>query len=231
MKTYPSISGEIVPSLPIYAFDKLDGSNIRAEWSSKRGFYKFGTRKRLLDKSEPILGTAVDLILEKYAEVLPPIFKKQRQRKAICFFEFYGPKSFAGYHEKDDKHTVTLFDVNFQKGILEPRDYLKLFGHLDIAKMLYHGKAGPEFVKLVNDGKLEGMTFEGVVCKGKNVSPGLPLMFKVKNHAWYEKLREKRELMVSSGLDDKYQKCRQAILDGEDPNKVLEEFDGWLSNN
>lgn len=29
----------------IWAFNKYDGSNIRLEWSQKRGFYKFGTKK------------------------------------------------------------------------------------------------------------------------------------------------------------------------------------------
>ncbi|KKN67684.1 hypothetical protein LCGC14_0459430 [marine sediment metagenome] len=189
MKTYPIISGDIVTSQPIYAFDKLDGSNIRAEWSAKKGFYKFGTRKRLLDRNEPILGPAVDLVLEKYADDLAKVFKKQRQRKAICFFEFHGPNSFAGYHDKDDEHIVTLFDANFQKGILEPKEFLKLFGHLDTPAMLFHGKVGPAFIKEVNAGELEGMTYEGVVCKGKNISPGLPLMFKIKNHSWYAKLK------------------------------------------
>jgi len=36
------------------------------------------------------------------------------------------------------------------------------------------------------------MTFEGVVCKGqKYIYPGTPLMFKVKNKAWIEKLKIK----------------------------------------
>jgi len=34
------------------------------------------------------------------------------------------------------------------------------------------------------------MTFEGVVCKGKHVSPGYPLMFKIKNIDWIKKLKE-----------------------------------------
>ncbi|MHA2067983.1 MAG: hypothetical protein ACXABY_26780, partial [Candidatus Thorarchaeota archaeon] len=214
-------------------FDKLDGSNIRAEWSAKRGFYKFGTRKRLLDKKEPILGPAVDLVLEKYGEDLAKVFKKERQRKAICFFEFHGPNSFAGYHDKDDKHTVTLFDANFQKGILEPREFLKLFGHLDVPELLYSGRVGPEFVEKVNGGSLEGMTFEGVVCKGKNVSPGLPLMFKIKNHSWYAKLRASKGdpnvYAGQDGLSDKLQKCRERIAAmGENANELLEEFDGWF---
>jgi len=44
MKSYPSIPGKHTNGIPLTVFDKLDGSNIRAEWSKKRGFYKFGTR-------------------------------------------------------------------------------------------------------------------------------------------------------------------------------------------
>jgi hypothetical protein len=40
MKEYPSIDREIRFGEPIYAFDKLDGSNIRAEWNKKRKFWK-----------------------------------------------------------------------------------------------------------------------------------------------------------------------------------------------
>lgn len=230
MKTYPTMSGDIVSSQPIYAFDKLDGSNIRAEWSARKGFYKFGTRKRLLDKDEPILGPAVDLVLNKYADDLAAIFKKQRQRKAICFFEFYGPNSFAGFHDKDEQQTVTLFDVNFQKGILEPREFLKFFGHLEIPRLLFQGKVGQAFVNEVNEGRLQGMTFEGVVCKGKNVSPGLPLMFKIKNHKWYAKLRAKRDL-VEAPVDNRLLKIREAIKrvnEDVDISNLLEEFDGWF---
>jgi hypothetical protein len=234
MKTYPSIQSDIVQSQHVYAFDKLDGSNIRAEWSAKRGFYKFGTRKRLLDENEPILGKAVDIIRDKYADDLAMVFKEQRQRKAICFFEFFGPQSFAGYHIKDDAHTVVLFDVNFHKGILEPKDFIKLFGHLEIPKLLHQGKVGPDLIKRINDGSLEGMTFEGVVCKGKSVSPGLPLMFKVKNHAWYAKVRASKgnpEVFQGSDLSAKLKKCREAIASltvASNYDQLLEDFDGWF---
>ena len=33
MKTYPSITKDIRDDIHIYAFDKLDGNNIRAEWT------------------------------------------------------------------------------------------------------------------------------------------------------------------------------------------------------
>ena len=65
MKTYPSIPRKI-QNVPVYAFDKLDGSNIRAEWSKKKGFYKYGTRKRLLGSDEKPLGRAIELVNDVY---------------------------------------------------------------------------------------------------------------------------------------------------------------------
>jgi hypothetical protein len=189
MKTYPSIDREVT-NQPIYAFDKIDGSNIRAEWTRKKGFWKFGSRKRLVDESDELLGESKALILEKYADDLTKIFREQRWQKAVAFFEFHGPSSFAGLHSPEEEKTVTLFDVaGDKKGLLEPRNFLRTFGDLDIAPLLYHGNANSEFVAEVKEGRLEGMTFEGVVCKGKARSPGLPLMFKVKNQAWIAKLR------------------------------------------
>ncbi len=186
MKSYPSIPKDII-DIDIYAFDKLDGSNIRAEWHPKKGFHKFGTKTRLLDPNEKPFGQAVELIKNKYEE-LNSIFSRERYPSAISFFEFGGPESFAGNHG-EGPHDVVLFDVNpFKKGILPPNEYLKLYGHLDIAKLLYHGKANAPFVQSVENGTLQGMTFEGVVCKGMNKK--LLTMFKIKNRAWIEKLKE-----------------------------------------
>lgn len=195
MKIYPSVvrgwrkrpENEVV-----YAFDKLDGTNIRAEWNrKKKGFWKFGTRQLLIDDSHGDFGEAVPLVKSKYERDLHDIFMKQGYQKVICFFEFYGKSSFAGTHY-DEKHFVTLFDVSpHKKGLLEPKTFLKAYGHLEIPKMLFHGIPTREFIEEVRDGELEGMTFEGVVCKGKYVSPGLPLLYKLKNKAWFKRLRNK----------------------------------------
>jgi hypothetical protein len=190
MKAYPTITGEIVHQ-PVYAFDKYDGSNVRAEWSRKRGFYKFGKRNHLLDDSCPFLREAEGLILENYSDALSRIFRDDRWDNGVCFFEFFGPNSFAGIHE-DEPHEVVLFDVSTQRGILEPRDFLKIFEEkVKIAELLYHGNPNSEFLDSVRNGTLEGMTLEGVVCKGKWMSPGRPLMFKVKNHAWVKRVKER----------------------------------------
>jgi hypothetical protein len=50
MYRYPEIDGPSkAPHEHCLAFDKLDGSNMRFEWSPKRGWYKFGSRGQLID--------------------------------------------------------------------------------------------------------------------------------------------------------------------------------------
>lgn len=190
MKEYPSIDRKYIKNVPIYAFDKLDGSNIRVEWSAKRGFYKFGTKTQLIDKDSNIFGQAVPLFIEKYEADLVKVFQKQRWQRAICFVELYGKNTFAGHHDMEEKHTVTLFDVSIDDIILDPRDFIECFGHLDTASLLYHGNANEDFIKLVHNSELEGMTCEGVVCKGtvrhKKESPH---MFKIKSNAWIDRLK------------------------------------------
>ncbi len=192
MKQYPKITHQFDVHKYLYCFDKLDGSNIRAEWSKKRGFYKFGTKKRLLDESDPLFGEAKQLIIDKYQDDMAMVFKENRIRRSVCFFEFLGENSFAGLHSKDDKHDVVLFDVTFHpRGLIEPRDFIRKFGHLHIPKLLHQGKINATFINSVRNGTLPNMTFEGVICKGKYVSPGLPQMFKIKNQKWVDKVKER----------------------------------------
>jgi hypothetical protein len=44
MKEYPSIDRKPRYGVPVYMFEKIDGSNIRVEWSKKKSFYKYGSR-------------------------------------------------------------------------------------------------------------------------------------------------------------------------------------------
>lgn len=191
MEQYPSLD-KIIRSTHIYAYDKLDGSNIRAEWTRKTGFTKFGSRTQLMDESQPILGEAIPLFREKYAEQLGKIFAQQRFQKATAFFEFHGPNSFAGYHEKGEKHDVTLFDVHvYKQGLMAPREFNKFFRNVDTPALLFEGKPTTEFLQSVKGGTLEGMTFEGVVCKAGLDQRNKLVSFKVKNEAWLDKLKNR----------------------------------------
>lgn len=192
MKHYPSITKEVRQDIHIWAFDKLDGSNIRAEWNTKKGFYKFGTKNQLMDENSKPFGCAIQLIRDKYESDLAMVFKEQKWRDIICFFELHGPSSAFGQHNFTENLTVTLIDANpFKQGILEPAEFIKLFGHLDIPKVLYQGRVTTDLFDKVKQSTLPGMTFEGVVCKGASESNArMPVMFKIKSQAWLDKLRE-----------------------------------------
>ena len=68
-------------------------------------------------------------------------------------------------------------------------EFIKQFGHLGIPQLLYRGKANPQFEHDVLERRLEGMTFEGVVCKGVRKGRHLT-MFKIKSKDWIEKLKQ-----------------------------------------
>jgi hypothetical protein len=195
MKSYISISKEIRTDLFVTVFDKLDGSNIRAEWSPKRGFYKFGSRKQILDPKDKHLGKAVSLIQDTYAEALADVFIQQKWTKNIvCFFEYYGPKSFAGQHAEGDDHRVTLIDVSpYKQGLIPPQKFIKLFGDLGVPDILFRGFLTQTLVEAIKGSSLPGISLEGVICKAPNPNgkkTSQPVMFKIKTGAWLERLKE-----------------------------------------
>ena len=191
MEQYPSIGVKATPSIEIFAFDKLDGSNIRVEWSKKNGFSKFGSRTRLIDATSEPLGESIELFLKKYADDLEQIYQKSRYERATAFLEFHGVNSFAGYHEKEP-HDVTLFDVHiYKRGMLPPKEFISVFADkVETPKLLYRGKPNAEFISKVRKSTLSGMTFEGVVCKSAPVK-NRSLNFKIKSEAWLNKLKGK----------------------------------------
>jgi hypothetical protein len=191
MKFYPPITKEIRQDIPIYAFNKIDGSNIRAEWNTKRGFYKFGTRNQMIDDKAIPFGKAIPLLREKYEADLTSVFRELNYRDAMCFFEYWGPNSFAGTHNFEEQMDITLIDVNpFKQGILEPAAFIQYFGHLNIPKLCYHGYVTTELFDQVKQSILPGMGFEGVVCKAaSDTKAKMPVMFKIKSKAWLDKLK------------------------------------------
>jgi hypothetical protein len=190
LKTYPTIRyfqpSDIGKS--ITAFQKLDGSNIRAEWNRKRNFYKFGSRNHLISESDVPLGEAVRLIREQEEE-LNKILLSTKMESAVCFFEFWGENSRFGQHQKE-LHHCTLIDISlFKKGYLVPGEFIELFSKT--APVLYQGLLSESFVQSVKDGTLEGLGSEGVVCKGAlDKKTGQPFMVKLKRQSWFDELRK-----------------------------------------
>jgi len=206
MKTYHSIEGPAkAPRLPCYGFVKYDGSNLRAEWSKKRGWYKFGTRKCMIDERDEIFGRACTLFREKYGDDLPKVFKDDKTFRGVdnvvAFFEFFGTKSFAGMHfPEETAWDVVLFDLNLhKKGMLGPKEFLDSVGHLKVAELLYQGNLNDELIADVKAGKFDCTSKyevrtevpEGIVCKG---GKGHELWAcKIKTMLYKEELRKRYE--------------------------------------
>jgi len=192
VKQYRSIPKEIDTNVPIIAFDKIDGSNIRVEWDKKDGFSKFGSRKKMLDeKSDNLLNEAIELINKHYAEKLTTIFREQKYEQTTCYFEFYGLNSAFGQHQEDEEHFVTLIDIEvYKKGFLLASHFVRLFERVGIPKILYEGLPHEEFVTSVKNNTLEGISAEGVVCKSDTLDKWrMPIYFKIKTHKWLENLK------------------------------------------
>lgn len=189
MKSYPSIIGfgDRDP-IKLHTFDKIDGSNLRFEWSRKRGWYKFGTRRRLFNINDGIFGEAIPLFAESLAESLENIFAKNKWKRVIVFAEFWGVNSFAGIHLKEDIKYLNLIDVApYKQGILEPEKFVDLFGEF-CPKYFGNILWDEEFINRVKKSNID-ITFEGVV--GKTVIKNNIVMFKVKSQKWVDKVKER----------------------------------------
>jgi hypothetical protein len=198
MKSYPKIQyfNQGLFGEDIYAFDKLDGSNIRAEWNPKRGWYKFGTRNTMIDERDLQFGEAVTLFLNKYGDSLPKVFRTNKSYKRIesfvVFAEYVGEQSFAGRHNASDPKDIILFDVNqYKHGFVTPKNFVEDFGHLHIPDVIYKGPYTMDFVQTIRDNQYnlkEGVIVKGVL-KTKNQKDEV-WMVKVKTKGWLQKVKE-----------------------------------------
>lgn len=191
MNKYPSIAGSFgqdFREFDAFVFEKHDGSNLRAEWSPKRGFYKFGTRERMFDLSDKVFAAAIPLFINNWQDIIAKEAKDNRWESVIIFCEYLGDKSFAGWHDQDDPKRLALFDVNpYKKGILGPKDFVKLFGKYDgVAGLLGNYRWTRGFVKQVYDGNIP-CPFEGVV--GKAGERHDIIRAKAKTKAWIDKVK------------------------------------------
>jgi hypothetical protein len=194
MKTYPTIPG-LTPKIraalegrSIYLFRKEDGSNIRVEWNSKQGFYKYGRRNGLLDDSNPILKEAPALFEAKYAKGMTPLCQhlcKAKGSSVTIYFEFFGDNSRFGHHV-DEPHDVQIFDIcTYKKGFLDPPNFNAVMTPWN-SGLVWAGKFDQDILDQVRDGSLPGISFEGVVGKSSDGD----FMFKYKCQRWYDSLKE-----------------------------------------
>jgi hypothetical protein len=191
MKSYPSILNatgkNFIEMQNVYVFDKLDGSNLRFEWNRKSGWYKYGTRTRLFDASDPDFGIAISIFNETLSEGLTKIAKDNRWESFVVFAEFWGENSFAGKHDPLDKKHLTLIDAApYKKGIIGPKHFLQIFSSLPIPTFIGCMNWNKSLIERVKLGEMKGITFEGVVGK---VGEGHKLMMrKAKTQAWKDKV-------------------------------------------
>ena len=197
MKQYPKIEyyNKGLFGQNVIGFDKLDGSNIRCEWSKKRGWYKFGTKEVMIDVNNEDFGQTIPLFLEKYGDSIPKVFvdKYKKVENFVVFSEYVGKNSFAGYHQKGDKMDMILFDVNqYKRGFITPWEFLDNFGHLDIPRVIYQGKYSEELIENIKNNKFN--LKEGIIAKGsfrdKNNKEEI-WMVKIKNIEWLKKVKDR----------------------------------------
>jgi len=201
METYNSIPkwSEDYFGKYIFAFDKVDGSNFRAEWNRKlskksnftNGFRRFGTRQDRIKSLKDPYYEGVEIFKNKFSEPLNKMFLENKTFRHIdtitVFGEFFGPKSFAGMHDWSEKHDIKIFDVFFEKkGFLSPSEFLKAFEKLDICKLSFAGIFSENYLGLVEKNVLNLQ--EGVVCKG--VENQEVFMFKIKTLKWLQKVKD-----------------------------------------
>lgn len=190
MKTYPSIPRSLRGRKAVrrlHLFDKLDGSNMRFEWSRKDGWTRFGTRHRITNESHPIWGGAMALFQESLAEPIARVAIDQGWDALVAFGEFWGPNTVGGRHDPSDTKRVTLFDVApHKRGLVGPQRFLEYFGDLEIAAYLGEHDWDDALVARVRRGDLPGVSFEGVV--GKAGDGHRLVMAKAKTQAWVDRV-------------------------------------------
>lgn len=191
MKQYPSIPhlDKFLFGQTIWAFDKLDGSNLRFSWEKKKGWNKFGSRRVMIGPND-YLGEGIKIFMEKYSEDLEKVFfdKYKSIQEVTVFGEFFGENSFAGEHFEEDPKDVIIFDVNiYKRGIIPPSEFLKNFEHLHIPELVYQGEFNDRFIKDVRENKFN--LKEGVIVKSSLNK--VTHLTKIKTNDWLKRVKEK----------------------------------------
>jgi hypothetical protein len=179
------------------AFDKLDGSNVRVKYTKKQGFHLFGSRTQMFDKTHPFLAPAIPYFYEHFENPLVDLIESEfpEEREVIAYLEFFGNKSFAGWHDPDDPtKRLVCFDImvgNKNRKFLTPQEFVKLTERYKVIAppVIFEGNLTDQFIADVRAGKYP--VTEGVVCKGtvkSGAHRGGIWMCKIKTQAYLDRL-------------------------------------------
>lgn len=203
MLHYPKIPGsQNCPSGRCIGFEKHDGSNLHWDWDRDFGWHSFGTRRDAFNLTGEGIGQfqqrhahlaqSVEIFHSTLSEKTAAIFTENSHytgfQAAKVFTEFFGPNSFAGLHQPEDRKELRLFDVSLDRfGLIGPEQFVADFGELPTPRVIYRGKLTGRFADEVRRGRYGVM--EGVVCKGGAGGDDL-WMVKIKTHAYLERLKK-----------------------------------------
>ena len=202
-----TLKGEIV-----WGFNKLDGQNFCATYKVRKDSWgPFGSRTRTVDENDLQFGQTVKYFFDHgYDSILTKCVKDHWKKGEVFqgveeitfFFEWYGPKSFAGKHdfwdETNGEMRLALIDVFLKKkGYMEPKDYYEIFkdSGIEIPELIHKGSLNADIVSDIqnNDWTAPEAKYptvkEGVVFKRSTLLKGQRRpSVKVKTKWWIEKL-------------------------------------------
>lgn len=191
---YPKIPEDNCSLKTCYAFEKIDGTNCHALY--EEGWQSFGTRRTSFSFSEqgnkdfckehPGLEEVYATFCSDWKIPLGDHLATYFVGRIICFFEFWGLNSFAGEHQAKDPKKLILFDVEVNRELLPPKEFIRWFKTFNTARLIYQGRFTGIFTEDVRNGRFN--LNEGVVCKG--LVAGQLHMTKIKTTAYLKRLTE-----------------------------------------
>jgi hypothetical protein len=203
MLHYPKMPGcTQTPSGPCVAFEKYDGTNLHWEWDRDFGWHSFGPRRGEFNLDEAgvaafhaehghlfeVVSLFHDTLAVPLEEVLLTNEAYQPFHAVKVFAEFLGPSSFAGLHREAEPKELRLFDIWLDGyGFVGPERFVRDFGHLNAARVVYRGKLTGQFIEDVRRGRFN--VPEGVVCKGGQGGEDV-WMLKIKTLAYVDRLKQ-----------------------------------------